>query len=99
MEKRCIVVAALAVAPFAASAQQAQRAASADAATKNPAVEYRSAFAGYRPYSDPEVARWRELNEEAGRLGGHVGHVPQQPGIEPKPAAKPPAPAGHGAHK
>lgn len=60
---------------------------------------YESAFKGYRPYVDPEIARWREVNDEVGKLKGHVGHVPQQPGAVAKPAAKPPAQGGHGAHK
>lgn len=55
---------------------------------------YESAFKGYRPHSDPEVARWRESNEEMGRLKGHVGHVPGSTA----PAASPASKSGHGAH-
>jgi hypothetical protein len=60
-----------------------------------PARPYESAFKGYRPYVDPEVTRWRQSNEEVGRLGGHVGHVPKAQG----PAVKPAAQGGHGSHK
>ncbi len=60
---------------------------------------YESAFKGYRPYGDPEVARWRDSNEQAGRLGGHRGHVPQAPAGSGKPEAKPQAPSPHGGHK
>ncbi len=63
------------------------------------APTYESAFKDYRPYVDPEIARWREVNQEVGRLNGHVGHVPQQSGAAVKPGAKPPAQAGHGGHK
>ena len=60
---------------------------------------YESAFKDYQPYVEPEVARWRETNEEMGRLGGHVGHVPKSPDAAAKPAAKAPAQSGHGGHK
>lgn len=64
-----------------------------------PARPYESAFKDYKPYADPEVSRWREVNENVGRLNGHVGHVPRQPEAATRPGTKPPAPAGHGAHK
>ncbi len=59
---------------------------------------YESAFKDYRPHSDPAVTRWRESNEEMGRLKGHVGHVP---GSVPPAASQAPksGPAGHGGHK
>jgi hypothetical protein len=67
------------------------------ATTARPA--YESAFRDYRPYADPDVGRWRESNEEMGRLRGHAGHVP---GSVP-PAARgtdaPAKPATHGSHK
>jgi len=62
---------------------------------------YESAFKDYRPYSDPDIVRWRDSNSEVGRLGGHAGHVPRASGAgaPAKPAAKSPAPTDHGAHK
>ena len=66
------------------------------AATVRP---YESAFRDYRPYVDPDIARWRDVNDEVGRLNGHVGHVPQQPGTAIKPGAKPPAQGGTGGQK
>ena len=57
-------------------------------------AEYRSAFADYRPYNEPDIADWRTVNEEVGRVGGHLGIVRGQRDAA-KPAAKPPA---HGAH-
>ena len=64
-----------------------------------PVRPYESAFKDYRPYVDPDIARWRDVNDEVGRLKGHMGHVPKQPGAAAKPGAKPPAQDGHGGHK
>ena len=82
-----------------AAAQTPARPQAADPKAGTALRPYESAFKDYRPYADPEIARWREANEEVGRLKGHVGHVPVQPGVAAKPAAKPPATCGHGAHK
>ena len=38
-----------------------------------PAPEYRSVFEGYKPFREEAVTNWRTLNEEVGRVGGHVG--------------------------
>jgi len=59
---------------------------------------YESAFKGYRPHSDPEVGRWRESNEEMGRLKGHIGHVPGSVPPVASPAPKPGS-GSHGGHK
>ena len=82
-----------------AAAQTAARPDPSEPKAAAPAPSYDSAFKDYRPYVDPEIARWREVNQEVGRLNGHVGHVPQQTGTAAKPGAKPPAQAGHGGHK
>jgi hypothetical protein len=82
-----------------AAAQSATRLDPADPKVAAPVRAYESAFKNYRPYADPEVARWRQSNEEAGGLGGHMGHVRREPGAAAKPVAKPPAPEGHGGHK
>jgi len=98
MEKKCLVVAALAVAPLAALAQKGQLPAPADPRAASPALEYRSAFEGYRAYTDPGMANWREVNDEAGRLNGHVGHVPGS--VPPRGAAAPaPKPPIEGQRK
>lgn len=73
----------------AAAAQQSARPDPADPSARSPKPVYQSAFADYRPWAEPEVARWRELNDEVGRLGGHVGHAGRA-----KPAPKPAAAAG-----
>ena len=82
-----------------AAAQATARPDPADPKAAVPARPYESAFKDYRPYADPEVSRWRQSNEEMGRLGGHVGHVPKAQGPTVQPAAKPPAQGGHGSHK
>ena len=82
-----------------ATAQNLARPDPADPKVTVLARPYESSFKDYRPYVDPEVARWRQSNEEMGRLGGHVGHVPRDTGSITKPGEKPPAPTGHGAHK
>ena len=81
-----------------AAAQTTARTDPADPKAAAPARAYESAFKDYRPYADPEVARWRQSNEEMGRLGGHVGQVPRE-ASPARPGVKPPAPAGHGGHK
>ena len=71
-----------------ASAVAAQQATPPDPAAPAAAVPkpvYESVFSGYRPWTEPAAARWREPNEDVRRLGGHAGHV--------KPAAKAPAAA------
>ena len=80
------------------AAQNPVRPDPADPKIAVPARPHESAFKDYRPYVDAEVARWRETNEEMGRLGGHVGHLPK-PEASSKPAARVPAQAGHGGHK
>lgn len=94
MFKTMMFAIALAIAG-AAAAQNAARPDPADPKAATPSQPaYESAFKGYRPHSDPEVARWRESNEEMGRLKGHVGHVPGSVAPAPSPASK----SGHGAH-
>lgn len=46
-------------------------------ATTVPA-HYQSAFSGYRPYRDAELADWREVNDRVRTdQGAHVGHGSQ----------------------
>jgi len=93
MDKRTAIALAAAFAGNAA-AQGTARPDPADpkAAASSRAV-YESAFKDYRPHTDPQVGRWRESNEEMGRLKGHIGHVPGS--VPPSPAPKP-GPAGQG---
>lgn len=90
------IVLPLALAAGAALAQARPDPSDPKAAVKD--RPYESAFKDYRPYRDSEAGRWREANEEVGRLGGHQGHVPQAPSSA-KPGAKPPAGGAHGSHR
>ena len=73
----------LAVVPFmglaACASDRAAAPPNAEAAqTAVPPVEYRSAFADYKPFTDQELANWRKANDEVGAAGGHAGHKPGQ---------------------
>ena len=84
-----------------------------DPNAKVPPLEYRSAFEGYRPFTDQELANWRRSNEEVGAAAGHAGKPGQgtgQQSSKPQPgnaessgraAKKPETPShgGHGGHK
>ncbi|MEO8144638.1 MAG: hypothetical protein ABI654_10525 [Betaproteobacteria bacterium] len=83
------------------AAQSPSRTDSADPKAAVPSRPYESAFKDYRPYVDSEVGRWRETNDEIGRLGGHVGQVPNS--VPARGAAgqpvKPPTHEDHGERK
>ena len=83
------------------AAQNPARPDPADAKANAPMRPYVSAFEGYRPYDDPEIARWRAVNEEMGRLKGHAGHVPTSGPAKAGAAIapKPPADMRHGDRK
>lgn len=83
----------------AAAAQTSARPDPADAKAAAPARPYQSAYKDYRRYADPEVARWRDVNDEMRRLGGHSGHLKPDPGAAAEPRSNPQVPARHGAHK
>lgn len=96
---RIAIFALAALVAGSAAAQTLARPDPADPKAAAPTRPYESTFKDYRPFVDPDLARWRDVNDEVGRLNGHVGHVPQQPAVVGKPAPKPPAQSGHGAHK
>lgn len=108
-----IIVTAAVVMP-AALAQQAGRPLPSDPTIAVHPAKYESAFGGYVPYSEQKVAPWKEINDEAARIGGHAGSIGQSgsPGAvhggkPPAGSASPAAPStarpamsGHGAgHK
>ena len=74
-----------------AAAAVAQGTPPADTARAAAPPPYRSAFADYRAWREPEPANWRAANEDAGALGGHMGHVRGRAPAPPKtpPPAKP----------
>ena len=85
---------AFALTPLAELAQQpATKIDSAAPGAAVPAVKYDSAFAGYTPYRDEKLASWREVNDEAARVGGHLGifggaahggHPSAKPAVKPQ---------------
>lgn len=81
-----LAVAAAALMP-SALAQPAPRPAPTDPAAAAPAVRYESAFAGYVPHQEPEIAAWRDVNDEAARIGGHIGILRQSGMHGGKPSA------------
>ena len=60
--------------PLAATAQQRTAGLSpTNPSAAVPAVKYQSAFTGYLPFRDEKLAPWRDVNDEAARVGGHLG--------------------------
>ena len=98
-----------AFAPHAAAQQQATKPHPADPAALVPAVKYESAFTGYRGFREEPLARWRDVNDEVARAGGHIGIVggagrsapaSGSPGAKPSPPAKTAPGSAHGStHK
>ena len=82
------------------AAAQERRAIALDPQAKVPAAQFRSAFEGYRPFAEQELADWRKANEEVAAAGGHGGHRPGQgPGPQTsKPQPGKPESAGHQDH-
>lgn len=78
--------------------------------TRVPDAQYESAFQNYVPYREQPLATWREVNDEVGRVGGHVGlfgggHAGAKPGAPAanakEAAGQPPArgaPTAPGTH-
>jgi hypothetical protein len=70
-------------------------AAAQDAAPRNPAdpsvavaaPRYESAFSGYARHRDEKIAPWREVNDDVGRIGGHIGILRGATPSKPAPAA------------
>ena len=58
-------------------------------------VEYRSAFADYKPFADQELADWRKANDEVGAAGGHAAHKPGQGPGQQTSKPEPGKPGGH----
>lgn len=68
-----------------------------------PEMKYESAFERYVPYREQPLATWRDVNDEVGRVGGHVGMFGSgghagHGGSKPAPA-EPPAAAPASASK
>ena len=62
-----------ALAASTASAEPPARPDPSDPAVRVAPPVYRSALEGYRKLEDGARANWRTSNEEAARIGGHIG--------------------------
>jgi len=71
--KHVCLIALAALAAGGASAQTGQRADPADPRAPAAVPVYRSAFEEFRRLEESRRADWREANEEAARVGGHIG--------------------------
>jgi hypothetical protein len=92
-----LIVPALLLAGLALAEQD--RRSPLDPKAKVPAVEYNSAFEGYRPFTEQHLANWRRSNDEVGAAGGHAGQRPSQGPGEQTSKPQPGKPeSGHGAH-
>lgn len=56
---------------------------------------YRSAFAGYRTYIEPDPVPWRRANDDAAAIGGPLGQMAKDvvPSAVARPGAATAAPA------
>ena len=56
-----------------AVAQERKRPDPADPKAPATSVTYKSTFEGYRSLEEPKPTPWRDANDEAARIGGHIG--------------------------
>ena len=73
MPKTYLVLPVLLLAGCTAS-QNPSRPDVTDSRVQVPAIEFRTAFDGYRPFAEEEQKDWRKANEEVGAAGGHGDH-------------------------
>lgn len=63
---------------------------------------FESTFAGYTPFQEHTAGRWREHNDEMGRVGGHAGHLKSSPPATSEAPTESgsitPGAVDHGAH-
>ena len=88
------VLFAPAATPVALAQQASAPAAPAAAAGARPA--YRSAFDGYRGFTDQPVESWRKANDDVGRIGGWKAYARESQGDGAAGGHEPAMPAGHG---
>lgn len=91
---KLLALAILASAFLAGEVHAQSRPAPDDAAAPIAPNAYDSAFSGYQPFRDEPLAPWREVNDIARQVGGHVGvlRAEQQSADQPT-ASTPPSPA------
>jgi hypothetical protein len=84
--KKCLLFLLSAIAAGAGCAQTSAGSDRVAPVADASALEYRSAFDGYRAFTEDKVMPWREANETVKDAGDHASH-----GVKPeaKPTAKP----------
>jgi hypothetical protein len=94
---RPLALAILASAFITGGVHAQSRPAPDDAAAPVAPKAYESAFKGYQPYRDEPLAPWREVNDTARQVGGHVGvlRAEQQGAARPAAETTPIAPPAH----
>lgn len=88
----CLIIVMMAT-PVLAGAQQMARPDPADPAAAAPAPIYDSVFKTYVPQREVKPAAWKDINDEAARIGGHVGILRQSGMPDGKPIAGPASPS------
>lgn len=82
-----------------ASTQESGGADARGPGAETPPAGYRSAFEGYRPFAEPELANWRKANEEVAAAAGHAGDRPGPGEGRQSFQAQPRSPESTGAHE
>ncbi len=101
LAQAALVLASSSVAVFAQTDGAALAGGAASAQADTSRGSYRSAFEGYRPYTDEKIISWQGANDTAGRIGGWREYAresaPAAPASKaPDATAKPDPHAGHG---
>ena len=65
-----------------AVAQEGKRPDPADPRAPVTSVTYKSVFEGYRSLEELRPTPWRDANDEAARIGGHIGILRDQAAAE-----------------
>src|SRR6185369_6910906 len=79
-----------AMAALAAMAQPAPAPSGTAPTVAPPALSYRSAFEGYRPFSDEKPIPWKEANDTVHRRGGWQAYAREASDTRPDEAGSPP---------
>ena len=66
-------------------------------AAEGAGLAYRSAFDGYRGFTDQPVGSWRKANDDVGRIGGWKAYARERQGGDAAGGHEPAMPAGHDA--
>ena len=80
---RCIAMVCAALAATAFAQQTPPPAARPTAQDAAPSSVYRSAWSGYRPFSDEKVISWKDANDEVRRIGGWRAYLRESQSGQP----------------